>query len=94
MNPAQTARPVYSLIACQSHTFILNGRFLLNDPYPRPPLLVPGPKRPPGVTACAFRVVIHGIENIWSHYADRCGISNRYQAKTFLTTGNVGVKGS
>jgi hypothetical protein len=39
-------------------------------------------------------VQVHAIEDLWNHYADLCGISDRYKAKTFLTSGNKGVKGS
>jgi hypothetical protein len=52
------------------------------------------PERSPDVAACSFRVEGPSIEELWNHYADLCGIGDRYRAKTFLTTGNVGAKGS
>jgi hypothetical protein len=52
------------------------------------------PERSPGVAACSFRVEGPSFEELWNHYADLCGISDRYEAKTFLTVGDVGVRGS
>ena len=52
------------------------------------------PEQSPGVAACSFRVEGPSFEDLWNHYADLCGFSKRYKAKTFFTTGNVGVKGS
>ena len=41
-----------------------------------------------------FRVEGPSFEELWNHYADLCGVGARYEAKTFLTTGNVGARGS
>jgi hypothetical protein len=52
------------------------------------------PERSPGVAACSFRVEGPSFEELWNHYAELCGIVDRYDAKTFLTIGNVGDKGT
>jgi hypothetical protein len=52
------------------------------------------PERSPDVAACSFRVEGPSFEDLWNHYADLCGIGDRYRAKAFLTTGDVGPKGS
>jgi hypothetical protein len=52
------------------------------------------PKQSPGVAAYSFRVEGPSFEDLWNHYADLCGISEQYEAKTFLTSANAGVKGS
>src|SRR4051794_33687961 len=52
------------------------------------------PKESPGVAACTFRVVGPSFEGLWNHYADLCGIPDRYEAKRFLTSGNTGTRGS
>jgi hypothetical protein len=52
------------------------------------------PKAAPGVTAYSFRVVGPTFEELWNHYADRCGVKQRYAEKTFLVTADTGPKGS
>jgi hypothetical protein len=52
------------------------------------------PKESPGVAACTFRVVGPSFEELWNHYADLCGIGERYEARRFLTSGSTGAKGS
>jgi hypothetical protein len=52
------------------------------------------PERSPGVAACSFRVEGPSFEELWNHYAELCGVGGRYEAKTFLTTGDVGPRGS
>jgi hypothetical protein len=34
------------------------------------------------------------FEELWNHYADLCGIGDRYEARRFLTSGSTGDKGS
>src|SRR4051812_23062805 len=52
------------------------------------------PKESPGVAAYTFRVVGPSFEGVWNHYADLCGIRDRYEAKRFLTWGNTSPRGS
>ena len=52
------------------------------------------PKESPGVAACTFRVVGPSFEELWNHYADLCGIAQRYEPKRFLTSSKAGTKGS
>ena len=52
------------------------------------------PKQSPDIAAYSFRVEGPSFEDLWNHYANLCGIHDRYEAKTFLTSGNTGAKGS
>jgi hypothetical protein len=52
------------------------------------------PKESPGVAAYTFRVVGPSFEGLWNHYADLCGVKDRYEARHYLTSGNTGAKGS
>ena len=55
---------------------------------------VASPEGMPGMAAATFRVVGPSFERLWNHYADLCGIADRYESKRFLVTGKVGTKGS
>jgi hypothetical protein len=57
-------------------------------------LLGSSPEQAPRVAAYTFRVVGPSFERLWNHYADLCGVKDRYQAKLALVTGNTGPKGS
>jgi hypothetical protein len=48
----------------------------------------------PGVAAQTFRVVGPSFERLWNHYADLCGIAQRYEAKRLLISSKAGAKGS
>jgi hypothetical protein len=48
----------------------------------------------PGVAAQTFRVVGPSFERLWNHYAELCGIAQRYEAKRFLISAKAGAKGS
>lgn len=52
------------------------------------------PRESPEVAAYTFRVVGPSFEDLWNHYADLCGIRDRYDARRFLTSGNTGARGS
>ena len=52
------------------------------------------PRESPGVAASTFRVVGPSFEGLWNHYADRCGIRDRYEARRFLNSGGTGPHGS
>jgi hypothetical protein len=52
------------------------------------------PRESPGVAASTFRVVGPSFEDLWNHYAVRCGIADRYEARRFLNSGGSGAKGS
>ena len=52
------------------------------------------PKESPGVAAYTFRVMGPSFEGLWNHYANLCGIGDRYEARRFLTAGGTGAKGS
>jgi hypothetical protein len=52
------------------------------------------PEKSPGVAAWAFRVKGPSFEGVWNHYADLCGVGDRYQARRLLISGNTGAKGS
>ena len=52
------------------------------------------PRESPGVAASTFRVVGPSFEGLWNHYADRCGIAERYEARRFLNSGGTGRNGS
>jgi RNA polymerase sigma factor (sigma-70 family) len=52
------------------------------------------PERSPGVAAYSFKVVGPTFEELWTHYAQLCGVKERYAEKTFLTSANTGPNGS
>jgi hypothetical protein len=52
------------------------------------------PEHSPNVAAYSFRVVGPTFEELWNHYAERCGIKQRYAEKTFLNTANTNANGS
>jgi hypothetical protein len=55
---------------------------------------VASPKDSTGLMASTFRVVGPSFEDMWNHYADLCGIRDRYKAKALLISGGAGTKGS
>jgi hypothetical protein len=57
-------------------------------------LLGGSPEQSPGVAAYTFRVVGPSFERLWNHYADLCGVKDRYQAKHVLIAAKTGPKGS
>jgi hypothetical protein len=52
------------------------------------------PKDSPGVAVCTFRVVGPSFERLWNHYADLCGVKDRYDPKQFLVSGSTSPKGT
>ncbi len=52
------------------------------------------PEKAPDVAAVSFKSVGWSFEQLWNHYADRCGVADRYKEKTFLITTGTGEKGS
>jgi hypothetical protein len=52
------------------------------------------PERAPGVAAWSFRVVGPTFEELWNHYAERCGMKQRYAEQTFVITSGTGPNGS
>src|SRR4029077_20061838 len=52
------------------------------------------PEKSPAVAASTFRVVGPSFESLWNHYAELCGISDRYETRRFLVSGDTGAKGS
>jgi hypothetical protein len=55
---------------------------------------VASPKETPGAAAATFRVVGPSFERLWNHYADLCGIGDRYEASRLLMSGGTGAKGT
>jgi hypothetical protein len=55
---------------------------------------VASPKESTGLAAATFRIVGPSFEDLWNHYADLCGISERYGARHFLMSGGTGAKGT
>jgi hypothetical protein len=55
---------------------------------------VASPKECPGVAAATFRVVGPSFEGLWNHYADLCGIVERYEAKRLLVSGGTSAMGT
>ena len=51
------------------------------------------PKESPGVMVSTFRVVGPSFGGLWNHYADLCGIKDRYEAKRLVMSGGTGAKG-
>lgn len=56
-------------------------------------MLGASPEKCPGVAAWTFRAVGPSFETAWNHYADLCGIKDRYQPKQFLISGAASDKG-
>jgi hypothetical protein len=52
------------------------------------------PKQSPKVAAYSFKVVGPTFEELWNHYANLCGVKQRYAEKTFLITADAGPNGS
>lgn len=52
------------------------------------------PPESSSMMAATFRVVGPSFERLWNHYADLCGIPDRYEAKRMLISGGTGAKGS
>jgi hypothetical protein len=52
------------------------------------------PKESPGVAAGTFRIVGPSFEGLWNHYAELCGIRERYEAKHLLVSGGASAKGA
>jgi hypothetical protein len=48
----------------------------------------------PELAAATFRVLGPSFERLWNHYAELCGIGQRYEATRFLNSGGAGAKGS
>ena len=52
------------------------------------------PEQSPNVAAYSFRVMGPTFEELWNHYAQLCGMKQRYEEKTFLIRGDTGPNGS
>jgi hypothetical protein len=52
------------------------------------------PKGSSGEATATFRVVGPSFERLWNHYADLCGIVDRYEVKRFLMSGGTSDKGT
>jgi hypothetical protein len=52
------------------------------------------PKESPLVAAATFRVEGPSFEGLWNHYADLCGIVDRYEAKRIMISGATNAKGA
>jgi hypothetical protein len=52
------------------------------------------PKTAPDVAAVSFKLVGLSFGEVWDHYAERCGLEERYKERTFLTKSGAGPKGS
>lgn len=55
---------------------------------------VASPRESDNIAAATFRIVGPSFEEVWNHYADLCGIKDRYDAKRFLTSGGASAKGT
>ncbi len=51
------------------------------------------PKQSPGVAAYSFRVVGPTFEELWNHYADLCGMKQKYAENRLLVAADTGPKG-
>jgi hypothetical protein len=54
---------------------------------------VASPRESGAAAAATFRIVGPSFEGLWNHYADLCGMRDRYDAKRFLMSGGTGAKG-
>lgn len=52
------------------------------------------PKESPGVMVSTFRVVGPSFGVLWNHYADLCGVKDRYEANKVMMSGGSGPKGT
>ena len=52
------------------------------------------PEQSPDVAAWSFRVIGPTLEELWNHYAQLCGMKQRYAEKSFLVIGDTGPFGS
>ena len=50
-------------------------------------------RNPPAMAVATFRVVGPSFEGLWNHYADLCGIGDRYEARQLLISGGTGPRG-
>src|SRR4051794_23272127 len=48
------------------------------------------PKQAPNVAAYSFRVTGPTVEKLWNHYADLCGMTERFGEKNFLNATGTG----
>jgi hypothetical protein len=55
---------------------------------------VASPRESTALAASTFRIVGPSFEGLWNHYADLCGIKERYEAKRFLVSGGASDRGS
>ena len=55
---------------------------------------VASPKESTGVEAATFRVVGPSFEGLWNHYADLCGIGERYEASRLMMSGGRSARGT
>jgi hypothetical protein len=55
---------------------------------------VVSPKESQNMMVATFRIVGPSFERLWNHYAELCGIRDRYEAKRMLISGGTGGKGS
>ena len=55
---------------------------------------VASPMGTSGVATSTFRVAGPSFEGLWNHYADLCGIPERYEARRLLISGKTGAKGA
>jgi len=51
------------------------------------------PEQSPDVAAWSFRVIGPTLEELWNHYAQLCGMKQRYAEKSFLVIGDTGPCG-
>jgi hypothetical protein len=52
------------------------------------------PEQSPNVAAYSFRVIGPTFEELWNHYAQLCGMKQRYEEKSFHVSGDTGPNGS
>ena len=52
------------------------------------------PKESSAAATATFRVVGPSFERLWNHYAERCGMVERYEAKRLLVSGGTSPKGT
>jgi hypothetical protein len=55
---------------------------------------VAAPKGNSGMMAATFRVAGPSFERLWNHYADLCGIRERFEEKHLWVIGGTSAKGS
>jgi hypothetical protein len=52
------------------------------------------PRDSAAAATATFRVVGPSFEGLWNHYAERCGMVERYEAKRLLVSGGTSPKGT